>query len=130
MGPRREVKRANERAVDLMREPEKLISDVSPREAPGLVAPTPWRGRRNDYLANNIRCDSGDRSMRTPSPDWSIALDIRRLDSITPVPYKPVAPQMDTTRRQIILGLLITGAIIVVIVAIGILAQVLHNVVR
>ena len=40
------------------------------------------------------------------------------------------APQMDATKRQIILGLIITGAILVVIVAIGILAQVLHNVVR
>ena len=56
--------------------------------------------------------------------------DLTRLDKVTPIPYKPVAPHMDTTRRQIIRGLLITAAILVVIVAIGVLAQVLHNVVR
>ena len=56
--------------------------------------------------------------------------DLTHLDSITPIPYKPAAPQMDTTKRQIILGLIITGAILLVIVAIGVLAQVLHNVVR
>jgi hypothetical protein len=56
--------------------------------------------------------------------------DLTHLDSVTPVPYKPVAPQMDTMKRQIILGLIITGAILVIIVAIGVLAQVLHNVVR
>jgi len=56
--------------------------------------------------------------------------DLTHLDKITPVPYKPVAPQMDTTKRQIILGLIITGAILVIIIAIGVLAQVLHNVVR
>src|SRR6266849_682485 len=56
--------------------------------------------------------------------------DLTHLDMVAPIPYKPDAPQMDTTKRQIILGLIITGAIIVVIVAIGVLAQVLHNVVR
>lgn len=53
--------------------------------------------------------------------------DLTHLEKVTPIPYKPDAPQMDTTRRQIILGLLITAAILVVIVAIGVLAQVLHN---
>jgi serine/threonine-protein kinase len=56
--------------------------------------------------------------------------DLTHLESVTPVPYKPAPPQMDNTKRQIILGLLITGAILVVLVAIGVLAQVLHNVVR
>ena len=56
--------------------------------------------------------------------------DLTHLDNVTPVPYKPAAPQMDTMKRQIILGLIITGAILVVLVAIGVLAQVLHNVVR
>jgi serine/threonine-protein kinase len=56
--------------------------------------------------------------------------DLTHLDSVTPVPYKPAPAHMDNTRRQIMVGLLITGAIIVILVAIGILAQVLHNVVR
>jgi eukaryotic-like serine/threonine-protein kinase len=56
--------------------------------------------------------------------------DLAHLDKVAPVHYKPEVPQMDTMKRQIILGLIITGAIIVVIVAIGILAQVLHNVAR
>jgi eukaryotic-like serine/threonine-protein kinase len=56
--------------------------------------------------------------------------DLTHIEKVTPVPYKPDAPQMDTMKRQIILGLLITGAILVIIVAIGVLAQVLHNVVR
>src|SRR5713101_1146798 len=73
-----------------------------------------------------LRRDTGQRykSMR------ALLDDLTHLDMVTPVPYKPDAPQMDITKRQIILGLIITGAIIVVIVAIGVLAQVLHNVVR
>jgi eukaryotic-like serine/threonine-protein kinase len=56
--------------------------------------------------------------------------DLTHLDKVTPVTYKPDAPQMDTMKRQVILGLIITGAILLVIIAIGIVAQLLHNVVR
>ena len=56
--------------------------------------------------------------------------DLTHLDKVTPVPYKPADPQMDPIKRQIILGLAITGVIILIAIAIGVLAQVLHNVVR
>ena len=56
--------------------------------------------------------------------------DLTHLHNIKPVPYKPAAPQMHTTKRQLILGLAIAGAIILAIIVIGVLAQVLHTVVR
>lgn len=73
-----------------------------------------------------IRRDAGKRysTMR------AMLNDLTHLDNVTPVPYKPATPQMDTIKRQIMVGLIITGAILVILVAIGVLAQVLHNVVR
>jgi serine/threonine-protein kinase len=92
------------------------IRQFNPRVSPALET----------VIMRAIRRDSDKRykSMR------AILDDLTHLEKVTPIPYKPDAPHMDTTRRQIILGLLITAAILVVIVAIGVLAQVLYNVVR
>ena len=56
--------------------------------------------------------------------------DLTHLDRVTPVPYKPDTPQMHTLRRQVILAIVITFAICAIIIAIGIIAQLAHHVVR
>src|SRR5947209_11883895 len=56
--------------------------------------------------------------------------DLQHLDAVIPVPYKPDAPHMSNTRRQVILAVVITLAICLAIIAFGILAQTMHHVIH
>jgi len=47
-----------------------------------------------------------------------------------PSAYKPDAPRIGNTRRQIILAVLITTAIFVLAIVIGLLAQLAHHAAR
>ncbi len=53
--------------------------------------------------------------------------DLRNLDTVTPVPYQPESARGSALRRQIILLTLIIIAICLAIIAIGVLAQLVHN---
>ncbi len=53
--------------------------------------------------------------------------DLRNLNEVTPVPYEPDAPGASRLRQQIITATLIIIAICLIIIAIGFLAQLLHQ---
>jgi eukaryotic-like serine/threonine-protein kinase len=56
--------------------------------------------------------------------------DLRNLDEVKPVPYEPDNPQSHAVLRQVMLAALITIAICLTIIAIGVLAQLAHHAVR
>lgn len=56
--------------------------------------------------------------------------DLTHLENVTPSAYKPDAPRLGNTRRQIILAVLITTAIFVLAIVIGLLAQLAHHAAR
>jgi serine/threonine protein kinase len=56
--------------------------------------------------------------------------DLSNLDEVVPVPYKPDIPHTSHLRRQVILAILITMTICLIIIAIGILAQLAHHAIR
>ncbi len=53
--------------------------------------------------------------------------ELRNLDEVKPVPYHPEAPQPHNTRQQVILATLIIIAICLVVIAIGVVAQLSHH---
>jgi hypothetical protein len=53
--------------------------------------------------------------------------DLRNLDSVAPVPYKPESGQKSGLLRQIIVLALIILAVCLVIIAFGLLAQLAHR---
>ena len=54
--------------------------------------------------------------------------DLRNLEEVTPIPYQPDKPGAGRVRQQIILATLIIIAVCLVIIALGFLAQVAHQV--
>jgi eukaryotic-like serine/threonine-protein kinase len=54
--------------------------------------------------------------------------DLRNLEEVKPVPYKPEEPRLNQTGRTAILATLIIIAICLVIIALGFLVQFLHTV--
>ncbi|HLI71730.1 MAG TPA: serine/threonine-protein kinase [Ktedonobacteraceae bacterium] len=53
--------------------------------------------------------------------------DLTHLDTVAPVPYTPESPRANALNRQLILGLAITGILLLIAIAIGILAEIAHN---
>jgi len=53
--------------------------------------------------------------------------DLCNLNKVTPVPYIPENPQSDALPRQVLLGVLITIALLLAIIAVGIVAQLVHH---
>jgi len=60
----------------------------------------------------------------------AMAHDLRHLESVSPVPYRPDAPKFGGRYRQAILVTLLIIAICLAIIAIGILAQFAHSAVH
>ena len=60
----------------------------------------------------------------------AMAHDLRHLDSVSPVPYRPDAPKFGGRYRRAILVTLLIIAICLAIIAIGILAQFAHSAVH
>lgn len=56
--------------------------------------------------------------------------DLRNLDTVQPVPYEPDNPQSHTLARRVLMVTLATIAICLIIIAIGVVAQLAHHVVR
>jgi len=58
---------------------------------------------------------------------WDV---LRNLDEVIPVPYVPEKPQPSTWRQQLVTATLIVIALALVVIAIGVAAQLIHHTVR
>ncbi len=56
--------------------------------------------------------------------------DLRNLDEVTPVQYKPESSQAHPMQQRVIFATLVTIAICLAIILLGFLVQYLHHVVR
>jgi serine/threonine-protein kinase len=54
--------------------------------------------------------------------------DLRNLEEVKPVPYKPEVPHLNRSGRTVITATLIIIAILLLITALGFLAQLVHTV--
>ncbi len=55
---------------------------------------------------------------------------LQNLDEVVPIPYVPEKPQQSTWRQQLVTAALVIIAIALIVIAVGVAAQLVHNTVR
>src|SRR5579875_383711 len=86
-----------------------------------LCGHTPFEGE-NVFAIMNQHVSQDPPSIRQFNPNISAP-----LETVAPVPYTPESPRANALNRQLILGLAITGILLLIAIAIGILAELAHN---